>query len=205
VNQNNVIRTYKYYAPIYDSLFGRVLEDGRRKMCDVVHSIRPRDLLEVGVGTGLTLGQYPAATNVTGIDLSQEMLDRAAARTLPPRTGGLQLLRMDAEALEFPDDSFDCVVLPYVLSVTPDPRRLVAEVRRVCKPHGHILIVNHFSGSGFWFLFERLASRMAARIGFRSTFDYAEHIEQHGWQVLSARTANPLGLSKVVHICNAKR
>lgn len=205
VSQQNVITTYRFYAPIYDFLFGRVLEDGRRKMCRLVADLRPRDLLEVGVGTGLTLGRYPPDTNITGVDLSQEMLDKADTRALPARTGRLELLAMDAEALDFPDDSFDCVVVPYVLSVTPDPKRLVAEVRRVCKPEGHILIVNHFSGSGFWLFFEWLSSRLAARIGFRSTFHYADHIEQHDWEVLSVQAANLLGLSKVVYIRNAKR
>ena len=205
VSQDNVIATYRFYAPIYDRLFGRVLEDGRRKMCRLVAELRPRDLLEVGVGTGLTLGRYPGDVNITGIDLSQEMLEKADTRELPTRTGRLELLRMDAEALEFPDDSFDCVVVPYVLSVTPDPRRLVSEIRRVCKPDGHILIVNHFSGGRFWLLFEWLSSRLAARIGFRSTFHYADHIEQHDWEVLSVQPANLLGLSKVVHLRNAKK
>lgn len=204
VSQNNVITTYRYYAPIYDRLFGRVLEDGRRKMCRLVERLRPADLLEVGVGTGLTLHQYPAETNITGVDLSQEMLDKAATRKLPARAGRLTLLRMDAEALAFPDNSFDCVAVPYVLSVTPDPDRLIAEVRRVCKPDGHILIVNHFSGSGFWMFFEWVSSRLADRIGFRSTFHYAEHIERHDWEVLSVQTANALGLSKLVHIRNVK-
>ncbi|HYE41644.1 MAG TPA: class I SAM-dependent methyltransferase, partial [Ramlibacter sp.] len=181
VSQSNVITTYRYYAPIYDRLFGRVLEDGRRKMCRLVERLRPVDLLEVGVGTGLTLHRYPPETNITGVDLSREMLDKAAKRVLSPRAGRLELLRMDAEALEFPDNSFDCVAVPYVLSVTPDPDRLVAELRRVCKPDGHILIVNHFSGSGFWMFFEWLSSRLAARIGFRSTFHFSEHIERHEW------------------------
>ncbi|GAB3664815.1 class I SAM-dependent methyltransferase [Ramlibacter alkalitolerans] len=205
VSQNNVITTYRYYAPIYDRLFGRVLEDGRRKMCRLVERLRPTDLLEVGVGTGLTLHRYPPETNITGVDLSQEMLDKAQDRARCPRTGRLQLLRMDAEALQFPDDSFDCVAVPYVLSVTPDPHRLVAEIRRVCKPDGHILILNHFSGSGFWMFFEWMSSRLANRIGFRSTFAYAEHIERHEWQVLSVQNANLMGLSKLVHIRNVKR
>lgn len=204
VSQNNVVTTYRFYAPVYDHLFGRVLEDGRRKMCRLVERLRPSDLLEVGVGTGLTLHRYPAETNVTGVDLSEDMLDKAARRVPSPRAGRLELLRMDAEALAFPDNSFDCVAVPYVLSVTPDPDRLVAEVRRVCKPGGHILIVNHFSGSGFWMFFEWVSSRLANRIGFRSTFHYAEHIERHDWEVLSVQTANALGLSKLVHIRNVK-
>lgn len=204
VSQNNVITTYRYYAPIYDRLFGRVLEDGRRKLCRLVERLRPAELLEVGVGTGLTLHRYPPEANITGVDLCQEMLDKARVRGQSARSGRLELLRMDAEALQFPDNSFDCVAVPYVLSVTPDPDRLVAEVRRVCKPDGHILIVNHFSGSGFWLFLEWLSSRLASRIGFRSTFHYAEHIERHDWQVLSVEKANALGLSKLVHIRNVK-
>lgn len=205
VSQDNVITTYRFYAPIYDFLFGSVLEDGRRKMCRLVGELRPGHLLEVGVGTGLTLGRYPSDTHVTGVDLSQEMLDKAEAKALPPRSGRIELLRMNAEAMDFPDNSFDCVVVPYVLSVTPDPARLVDEVRRVCKPQGHILIVNHFSGSRVWLLFEWISSRLAARIGFRSSFHYADHIERHDWEVLSVRTANLLGLSRLVHIRNGKR
>lgn len=198
-----VVRAYRFYAPIYDALFGAVLGPGRTQMTKAVSAIDPANVLEVGVGTGLALPHYPAETAVTGIDLSPDMLRRA--RVVADRLRGrrIDLHQMDAEQLTFEDDSFDCVTVPYVLSVTPDPDRLVAEIRRVCRPGGHILIVNHFSGSRFWWLLERLVRSVADRVGFRSDFDYARHILSHDWQVLSSTPVNLFGLSRLVVIRNA--
>jgi phosphatidylethanolamine/phosphatidyl-N-methylethanolamine N-methyltransferase len=201
-----VRRTYERYAPLYDRLFGAVLEPGRRALAQgaaMLANGSPLSLLEVGVGTGLTLPLYEASFRVTGVDISESMLEQARARALamPQRSICLQL--MDAERLEFADGSFDCVVLPYVLSVTPDPQRLVAEVRRVCRKGGAIFILNHFSGAPFWWLFERLVRPMADRIGFHSDFALDEHVMRHDWEVRSVQTVNLLGLSKLVTIRNA--
>jgi phosphatidylethanolamine/phosphatidyl-N-methylethanolamine N-methyltransferase len=94
------------------------------------------------------------------------------------------------------------VALPYVLSVTPNPDKLVAEIRRVCRKGGTILILNHFSGSRFWWLLERAVRSLADRIGFRSDFCYKEQILRHDWEVQSVRNVNFLGLSKLVTIKN---
>jgi len=114
----------------------------------------------------------------------------------------IRLHTMDGESLAFEDGSFDCVVLPYVLSVTPNPARLVAEVRRVCRKGGVILILNHFTGSRFWWLLERIARPMADRIGFRSDFDLEEQVLKHDWSVQAVKDVNLLGLSKLVTIRN---
>ena len=203
ISPQAVVRTYRFYAPVYDALFGAVLGPGRTRMAKAVSALAPANVLEVGVGTGLALPHYPAGTAVTGIDLSPDMLRRA--RVVADRLRGrrIDLHEMDAEQLTFEDDSFDCVTVPYVLSVTPDPDRLVAEIRRVCRPGGHILIVNHFSGSRFWWLLERLVRSVADRVGFRSDFDYARHILSHDWQVLSSTPVNLFGLSRLVVIRNA--
>lgn len=202
ISSQNVVKTYRFYAPLYDLLFGVVLGPGRRHMADAVARLTPASILEVGIGTGLTLARYPEAARCTGIDLSPDMLEHAQrrARELPDRD--IELHIMNAEELTFQDATFDCVTVPYVLSVTPDPARLVSELRRVCRPGGHIVIVNHFSGSRFWWLLERAARSLADRIGFRSDFDYHQHILSHDWEVLSARRVNLLGLSKLVVIRN---
>jgi phosphatidylethanolamine/phosphatidyl-N-methylethanolamine N-methyltransferase len=109
---------------------------------------------------------------------------------------------MDGESLAFPDNTFDCVTLPYVLSVTPDPARLVAEVRRVCRKGGVIFILNHFTGSRFWWALERMVRPMADRIGFRSDFDFDEQVLKHDWDVQAVKEVNLLGLSKLVTIRN---
>ena len=202
ISPQDVIKTYRFYAPLYDLVFGAVLGPGRRRMTDAVAAHAPARVLEIGVGTGLTLQRYHPDSHVTGIDLSPEMLEHARRRATVLADRSIELLEMDAEHLAFEDASFDCVTIPYVLSVTPDPDRLVAEARRVCRPGGQIYIVIHFSGSRFWWLLERLVRSIADRIGFRSDFDYAHHILRHDWTVLSSRPVNLFGLSRLVAIRN---
>lgn len=202
ISPDNVIRTYRFYAPVYDWIFGAILEPGRRALAESVRRLSPASLLEVGVGTGLMLGQYPATTRIVGIDLSQEMLGVARGRAA--KLGGdISLEAMDAEAMTFPDGAFDCVVLPYVLSVTPHPEKLIAEARRVCRRDGTIFILNHFKGSRFWWLLERIVRSFASRIGFRSDFGFEEQIRNQGLEIVSVRPVNFMGLSKLVEIRNA--
>ena len=203
LSAENIASTYRWYAPLYDSVFGAVLEPGRRALAQAVVTLAPATLLEVGVGTGLMLVRYPSACAVVGVDLCPEMLAVAGQRAAQLRDRRIRLEVMNAESLDLPDASFDCVTVPYVLSVTPNPERLVAEIRRVCKPGGSIIIVNHFSGSRFWWLLERLVRPLASRVGFRSEFSFTEHIARYDWQVCSVKSVNFFGLSKVVTITNA--
>ncbi|MFC4729350.1 class I SAM-dependent methyltransferase [Coralloluteibacterium thermophilus] len=202
ISPQDVIQTYDRYAPIYDRFFGAVLEPGRKRLAAAVARLQPETLLEVGVGSGLTLFQYPEKTRVVGVDISEGMLEHARRRADAMPERDITLRAMNAEAMDFPDASFDCVTVPYVLSVTPEPARLVAELRRVCRPGGTIMILNHFSGSRFWWLLERAVRSIAARIGFRSDFDYAEQILAHDWTVESVEPVNLMGLSKLVIIRN---
>lgn len=196
------MRTYRLYAPIYDRVFGAVLEPGRRALGRAIDALQPARVLEVGVGTGLTLRYYPETVAVTGIDFSEEMIEVARHRIQRVNGRRVELQRMDAEAMAFPDAAFDCVTLPYVLSVTPDPDRLCAEVRRVCRKGGTIFVLNHFSGSRRWQLLERTVRAAAERIGFRSDFDYDEQILQRDWRVRSVKEVNLGGLSRLVEIEN---
>lgn len=199
---DNVINTYKFYAPLYDYIFGSVFEPGRHALANVVKEQAPSSILEIGVGTGLMLEYYPVKTKIVGVDISSDMLDIAKDRADDLPEHKIKLMKVDAEALNFADGSFDCVTLPYVLSVTPNPEKLVSELRRVCRKGGTIIILNHFSGSRFWTYLERTVRAMANRIGFRSDFDYAEQILKHNWEILSVKTVNVLGLSKLVVIRN---
>jgi phosphatidylethanolamine/phosphatidyl-N-methylethanolamine N-methyltransferase len=202
ISVDNVVSTYRFYAPHYDRVFGAVFEPGRRALTNAVCAAHPASILEVGVGTGLTLERYPATSSVVGIDISNDMLDIARERASKLTGRNIHLVAMNAESMDFPDNSFDCIAMPYVLSVTPHPEKLVAEIRRVCRKGGTILILNHFSGSRFWWVMERALSSLSNRIGFRSDFCYEQQILKYDWEILSAKKVNFLGLSTLVTIRN---
>lgn len=204
MSRAEVERSYRRYAPIYDFLFGASLGPGRVAMTRMVQTLAPKNILEVGIGTGLTLPQYPVDAQITGIDVSKEMLATARQRVSPKDVDRIALHAMDAEAMEFPDNAFDCVTIPYVLSVTPNPDQLVREVRRVCRPDGHILVVNHFSGQAPWRLLESLARPLSRWLGFRSEFSLERNIFSHDWNVVSVTPTNLLALSRLIHIRNAR-
>lgn len=173
--EEDVVRTaYRRWAPIYDHTFGRVSTEGRKHTAEVINSSLDRGrVLEVGVGTGLALADYGRHLEVIGIDLSPEMLDKARERVavegLSHVTG---LHEMDAADLKFPDDSFDITTAMFVMTVVPEPERVMRELARVTKPGGEVLIVNHFSqteGVRGWV--ERRMAPFAEIIGWRPVFD----------------------------------
>lgn len=202
LSTDSVVQTYRRYAPMYDNIFGAILEPGRVKLAQAVTKTAPKKILEVGVGTGLLLPHYPASAAIFGIDLSEDMLAIAKKRATSLTGRNITLLQMDAETIDFPDNSFDCITLPYVLSVTPHPEKLIGEIRRVCTKGGTIFILNHFSGSRFWWLLERSVRAIADRIGFQSDFSYDAQISVHSWTVVSVASVNLFGLSKLVEIRN---
>jgi phosphatidylethanolamine/phosphatidyl-N-methylethanolamine N-methyltransferase len=204
ISSDNVVSTYRFYAPHYDRLFGAIFEPGRRSLTDATVALGCDSILEVGIGTGLTLARYPTTAKVFGIDISSDMLGIARERAKRLNNPNIHLAVMNAEEMDFADDSFDCVTMPYVLSVTPHPERLVSEIRRVCKPDGTILILNHFSDSRLWWFLEQALHPLANRIGFRPNFCFKEQILKYDWEVESAKKVNFLRLSTLVKIRNNK-
>ncbi len=144
------VRTaYRRQAAFYDAAFGRISKPARLRALALINSLPGRRVLEVGVGTGLALPLYDRTKLVTGIDLSAEMLARARARVEAESLSHVEaLLEQDAEATSFPDASFDVAASMFVASVVPHPRLLLAELRRIVRPGGHILFVNHFIAAG---------------------------------------------------------
>lgn len=163
--------SYSRWAPVYDHSFGKITEMGRRRAADYINT-RPGSVLEVGVGTGLSLERYGPQLEVTGIDFSQEMLDKAIARVERLGLSHVRALRqMDARALDFPDDHFDTVAAMHVLSVVPEPERVMAEIARVCRPGGKVVITNHFAREeGGLAALERVLEPLADIIGWHSDF-----------------------------------
>ena len=140
---------YKRWAPSYDAIFGGISGPGRRRAVAAVNGLPGTEVLEVGVGTGLALPYYVPEKRVIGIDLSADMLQRAKARVQEQALSNVAgLSEQDAEATCFADAQFDIAVAMFVASVVPNPRRLLAEMRRVVKPGGTLLFVNHFAATG---------------------------------------------------------
>jgi ubiquinone/menaquinone biosynthesis C-methylase UbiE len=136
VNQS----VYPIYAPIYDRLFGTVMKKARQRSVDLL-SLQPGDhLLIPGIGTGLDLAYISASVQVTGTDISPAMLSEAKKKSYE----GLKLMEMDAQTLQFPDSSFDAVLLNLILSVVPDGKKCLQEAWRVLRPSGRIAIFDKF-------------------------------------------------------------
>src|SRR5580765_7071789 len=139
-----VERVYGVLARVYDGFFDWALVPGRRYAVSLLTPKAGERVLEVGVGTGLSLPLYPRGCDVVGIDISGPMLDRARARLSGLDQANVVLKRMDARKITYPDGHFDKVLAPYVISVVPDPSRVMAEIVRVCRPGGTVIVVNHF-------------------------------------------------------------
>ena len=179
---DTVKTAYRRYAGFYDALFGPVLQPGRRAVLEAL-KLKPGDrVLEVGVGTGLSLPMYPSSVQVTGIDVSSEMLAKARTRVERRSLANVEaLLEMDAEAMAFPDASFDKVVAMYVMPVVRNPARVMEELHRVCRPDGEIYIVNHVkSDNRFIRAFEMGLARFSDQIGFRPDFELRELVNGAG-------------------------
>lgn len=201
--KEDVVKCYKWYAPFYDWIFGKVLQPGRDAIAQEIKNIYPENILEIGVGTGLMLPLYSEKIQITGVDISQAMLDQAAEKIRPECTKYISLMKVNGEDLSFENHYFSCVVLPYTYSVTPNPEKLISEARRVCKKNGFIVIVNHFSGvNPRWKFLEKLVAPLAKKIGFHSHFPYGKYIENVNWKVLKSYPVNIFDLSKVVIISN---
>jgi phosphatidylethanolamine/phosphatidyl-N-methylethanolamine N-methyltransferase len=191
VENDFVEGVYDKLAKVYDLIFGPTLHPGRLaaiKRMDIQPGER---VLEVGVGTGINLSLYPRDCSVTGIDFSSSMLEKARERAVRKDMPTVRLLQMDAADLKFADDSFDIVYAPYLISVVPDPVRVAQEMRRVCRPGGRIIFLNHFlSPNVLLSRLERMISPLTIHIGFKSDLDLPAFLAQANLQPISIEKVN---------------
>ena len=144
LQEKQVRRAYALFSPVYDLLFDKIFYPGRVEAIKHLGIQRNDRILEVGIGTGLNLALYPRDCHLTGIDLSVEMLRKAQEKVIEYGMGNVLLKVMDASAMTFADDEFDRVLATYVISAVPDPVGVLQEMKRVCRPGGTIVILNHF-------------------------------------------------------------
>ena len=191
VENDFVERVYEKLANVYDVVFGPTLHPGRLVAIERM-GIRPRDrVLEVGVGTGINTSLYPTNCQVTGIDLSASMLEKARERVAREGLRNVRLLEMDAANITFADDSFDIVYAPYLVSVVPDPVKVVREMRRVCRPGGKIIVLNHFrSANVVLSRIERAICPLTVHIGFKSDLDLPGFLAQADLKPISIEKVN---------------
>lgn len=193
---------YARWVGIYDAVFGSFSAWGRRAAVAKVNGLPGQRVLEVGVGTGLALPHYAADKRVTGIDLSADMLVRARVRAAGLRTvEGLH--EMDAEATSFPDAAFDISVAMFVASVVPNPRRLMAEMRRVTKPGGELLFVNHLGAqAGLRWWLERAAAPASRLLGWHTDFRLDALLAPEEIARASLQPTPPFGNFTLIHLRN---
>jgi phosphatidylethanolamine/phosphatidyl-N-methylethanolamine N-methyltransferase len=170
---------YDKLATVYDWIFGPILHSSRLLALERIGILPGDRVLEVGVGTAINASLYPRYCHVTGIDFSASMLEKARSRIRRKGLVHIRLMYMDAAALQFQDDAFDIVYAPYVVNCVPDPVKVVREMRRVCKPGGKIVILNHFrSANPVLSRLDRALSPLTVHIGFKSDLDLPGFLAQ---------------------------
>jgi phosphatidylethanolamine/phosphatidyl-N-methylethanolamine N-methyltransferase len=192
---DTIQKTYRRWAPVYDLAFGRITQGGRILAARHVNATGG-SVLEVGIGTGLALGYYSPKVQVTGIDVSAEMLREAEARAAKLGLRNLSgLHQMDARAIDLPDASFDHVAAMHIMSVVPEPERVLDEMVRLCRPGGSVLIANHFAGRvEGWSLAVRMAAPLADFLGWHADFAIDRVLGHPGLKLEESRQVRPFGL-----------
>jgi ubiquinone/menaquinone biosynthesis C-methylase UbiE len=174
LDRSTVETAYARWAPIYDAVCGPVMVQGRRAAAKAARAVGGR-ILEVGVGTGLSFDDYDATTEITGIDLCAPMLEKARAKMASGRYPWVKAVhQMDAHHMTFANQSFDCVVAQFVITLVASPEQVLSECHRVVKPGGRIILVNHlYSESGVAAAMERWAAQKTRGLGLRPEFPFA--------------------------------
>ncbi|MFQ5898220.1 MAG: class I SAM-dependent methyltransferase [Candidatus Methylomirabilia bacterium] len=179
LEQRQVQRAYALYSPVYDLIFDWIFSPGRQAAVRLLDIHRGDRILEVGIGTGLNLPLYPLDSQLTGVDISAEMLEKAQRRIHELGLRNATLKLMDAAATDFGDNEFDRALATYVISAVPDPVGVLREIRRVVKPGGTLVILNHFrSEQRLIGALDDLVSPLCTRLGWKSNLPFEPLLRQ---------------------------
>ncbi len=199
VENHFVERVYEKLAVVYDLIFGPTLHPGRVEALKKMNIQAGDRVLEVGVGTGINLPLYPSTCSVVGVDLSLHMLEKARERVFDKGLRNCRVLEMDAASMSFPDESFDIVYAPYLISVVPDPVKVAQEMKRLCRPGGRVVILNHFKSSNRLLSnIETAISPLTVHIGFKADLDLQGFLTQADLKPASIDKVNLLNMWTLV-------
>lgn len=206
LDQQTILKAYRRNARLYNAYFGWILNPGRRTAVELTDCRRGSRILEVGVGTGLSLPLYPEEVKVVGIDMSPEMLEQAKEMVAELGLKQVESLEiMNAEEMTFPDNSFDCVVAMHVATVVPNREKFAREIQRVCKPGGRIIIANYFHQPGTWpGYFSDKLSAASKYIGFTPTITLEQFLAETGMQPTNKVSVNLFNIWSVLIFENKK-
>jgi phosphatidylethanolamine/phosphatidyl-N-methylethanolamine N-methyltransferase len=198
IDNATVAKAYARWAPVYDAVFGRVFDRGRKESIAAAERIGGR-ILDVGIGTGISLTDYARSNRIVGVDYSEAMLRKAHERVRDQKLTHVDALAvMDAQRLGFADAYFDAVVAQYVITTVPDPEKTLDEFVRVTRVGGEIILVNHLGAeAGLRRAFEQGFAPVARRLGWRPEFGWdrlARWAQKHGGvRVVERKPMPPLG------------
>lgn len=196
---------YAFYSHFYDSVFGRLYAPGRLAAIRLMDIKPGEEILEVGVGTGVSLSHYPRHAKVVGIDISKEMLTKAEERKAALGLTNVDVYEMDASQMDFPDGRFDKVIAAHVIAVVPDPPKVIEEMKMVCKEGGEIYVLNYVgASSGVVAQVERFFSPIRKAMGLGMHIDLEAVIEKAGLTVEHRERVNIFGLCSLIR-CRKKR
>jgi phosphatidylethanolamine/phosphatidyl-N-methylethanolamine N-methyltransferase len=205
MEETEIKRIYAYYSRVYDFIFKRWFFPRQQYAIQALDISPGQRVLDLGVGTGFSLSLYPRHAQVIGVDLSSKMLREARKKVRRARLSHVDLMEMDAAHLAFPDNTFDCVIVAFVISVVPDPLQVLAEIKRVSKPEGQIVIINHFqSQNKMMAQLEKWVSPLCTKIGWRSDLALDYLVQHADLQIDRKYSLNKLDLWKVVYATNNK-
>ena len=205
MDDKSIIKSYKRVSGFYDYTFGQIFRPGQKKLVSMMECSQTDKVLEIGIGTGTSYKYYPMETEVTGIDISPDMLKKARTNIRKHNLLNKNVIMMNGEQLKFEDNSFDKVAGMYVVSVTQNPNLLIKEMKRVCKPNGDIYLVNHFSfetDSKFLKILEKGLMPVSKYLGWRPYFPFTEFNAYAKLNVQSISKVNIFDYWGIIHAIN---